>query len=248
MMLNPRSPIVNMMGGGQVPPSTYSVGYNGYNGNGYNPYGNYYGFNTQYGYYESPYQKMERERREKEQQEAYLKQNAEREKRLERISAAYEGREVDEQALDEKYNPHSNTNLQKQADDYRYQNICGIVGNAENTQNQIMQSVNAAKANIAAYHEKFISPDADMVEFFNSAGNLLIDGLLRDQKTKNRDLSQTYDSNAYRQRLGMTNPYSNRFNNLDDMTIKLPDSIRNSVESKYEERRRRFIASISSGH
>lgn len=248
MMLNPRSPIVNMMGGGYVPPSTYSVGYNGYNGYGYNPNGNYYGF-SQYGYYESPFQKMEREKREREEREALLRQDAERNKKIARIAAAYEGKEISEDELDAKYNPRSNQNLQRQAEDYLYQNVYYAVANAQNSQQQFDNAANEAQSKIKAYHDKFINPNANMVEFFNSAGNLLIDGLMREQKTKNKDLSQMYDSNAYKQRLGMnTNPYSNGFKNLDDMTIRLPDSIKQNMDATYEERRRKFIEAITSGH
>ena len=72
---------------------------------------------------------------------------------------------------------------------------------------------------------------------------------MRDEIHRNRDLSGTYDSNSYKQLLGMRQaPYAGVFsNNIDDNVITLPENIRKHAQETYEERRSRFIASIMGG-
>ena len=243
-MLNPRSPIVNqLIGGGyqQYPPNNFPIGYNGYN----QGYTGYYGNQVNYNYYNPIYQ-QNLIRQQQEEAERIHKQQVEEQKRISRIAHAYSGVEISEQELNNIYDPQSTQTVQQAAAIYEYNKIADTVHSINSNNSKNIDSINAAnRANsITKYHDKFIDPNCGLNEFLQSAGSLYIDGLLREEKHKNRDLSGTYDSKSYQQAL-RTAPYAGKFsNNIDDNVIGLPPHLMNKAKSSYEERRQMFIASI----
>ena len=242
-MLNPRSTIVNqLIGGGyqQYPPNNFPIGYNGYNQQGYT---GYYGNQVNYNYYNPIYQ-QNLIRQQQEEAERIYKQQVEEQKRISRIAHAYSGIEISEEDLNNIYDPRSAQTPQQAANQYEYNKIADTVHNIDKSQN--IDSINARnRANsITKYHDKFIDPKCGLNEFLQSAGSLYVDGLLREEKHKNRDLSGTYDSNSYQQALRNA-PYAGKFsNNIDDNIIGLPPHLMNKAKSSYDERRNQFIAAI----
>ena len=243
-MLNPRSPIVNqMIGGGyqSYPPNNVPIGYNGYN----QGYTGYYGNQVNYNYYNPIYQ-QNLLRQQQEEAEKRHKQEVEFNKRISRIAHAEDGSTVSEEILDKIYDPVSTQTPQQIAEQYEQNKIANIAQSI-NPQAQTQESItfNNRAAAATKYHDKFIKPGCGLNEFVQSAGALYVDGLLRDEKHKNRDLSGTYDSNSYQQLLRRQAPYAGKFsNNIDDNTITLPQSLQNKLSSSYEERRAQFINAI----
>ena len=247
-MINPRSPIVNqLIGGGYqqgYPPNYCQVGYNGYNGQ--QGYTGYYGNQVNYNYYNPIYQQnliaKQREEEEK-QRKAYIAQN----KAISRIAHAYSGTEITEEQLNKLYEPQVGKTQQQLADDYEFGRVASIVTNGQ----EVKYDANfAQKSNeIKKYHDSVVDPNSGLLEFFNNAGTLYVNALLRDELHRNRNLSGTYDSNSYKQLLGVRQaPYAGVFsNNIDDNVITLPESIRQHAQESYEVRRAKFIASIMGG-
>lgn len=243
-MLNPRSPIVNqMIGGGYqpYPPNNVPIGYNGYN----QGYTGYYGNQVNYNYYNPIYQ-QNMLRQQQEEAERQRKQQVEFNKRISRIAHAENGSTISEETLDNIYDPVSNQPPERIAEQYEYNKVANTVQSI-NPNAQTPESITFMnRANAATkYHDKFIKPGCGLNEFLQSAGALYVDGLLREEKHKNRDLSGTYDSNSYQQLLKRQAPYAGKFsNNIDDNTIMLPASLQNKLNASYEERRAQFINSI----
>ena len=244
-MLNPRSPIVNqLIGGGyqQYPPNNFPIGYNGYNQQGYT---GYYGNQVNYNYYNPIYQ-QNMLRQQQEEAEKQRKQQIEFNKRLSRIAHAEDNSTLSEETLNKIYDPVSTQTPQQVAEQYEFNRIASLaqsINNPTPTQESIT-IMNRAKA-ATDYHNKFIDPKCGLNEFLNSAGNLYVDGLLRDEKHKNRDLSGTYDSKSYKQLLNRQAPYAGKFsNNIDDNVVTLPPHLQNKLKSTYDERRAQFLASI----
>ena len=244
-MLNPRSPIVNqMIGGGyqQYPPNNVPIGYNGYNQQGYT---GYYGNQVNYNYYNPIYQ-QNMLRQQQEEAEKQHKQAVEFNKRISRIAHAEDGSTISEEVLDKIYDPERTRTPEQVADYYELNRTANIVQNI-NQQMQSPESITLMNRAVQTkkYHDKFINPDCDLNEFLQSAGSLYVDGLLREEKHKNRDLSGTYDSNSYQQLLKRQAPYAGKFsNNIDDNTITLPASLQNKLSSSYESRRQQFLNAI----
>lgn len=245
-MLNPRSPIVNqMIGGGyqQYPPNSFPIGFNGYN----QGYTGYYGNQVNYNYYNPIYQ-QNMLRQQQEEAERRHKQEVDFNKRLSRIAHAEDGSVISEETLDKIYDPVNNQTPEQIADYSELNRMSNIAQNI-NSNVQTPESITMANriASITKHHEKYVKPDCDLNSFFQSAGQLYVDGLLNDEKRKNRDLSGTYDSNSYQQLLRRQAPYAGKFsNNIDDNTITLPPNLMNQLNKSYEERRAQFISSIMS--
>ena len=242
-MLNPRSPIVNqLIGGGyqQYPPNVFPIGYNGCN----QGYTGYYGNQVNYNYYNPIYQ-QNMLRKQQEEAEKQRKQQIEFNKRMSRIAHAEDGSTLSEETLNKIYDPVSVQSPQQIADQYEQDRVASLVQSIGQTASQEAAAF-AYRAKAAVdYHNKFIDPNCGLNEFLNSAGALYIDGLLRDEKHKNRDLSGTYDSKSYKQLLERNAPYAAKFsNNIDDNVVELPPHLQNRLRSTYEERRAQFMASI----
>lgn len=247
-MINPRSPIVaQMIGGYQAgyPPNYAQIGYNGYNGN--MGYTGYYGNQVNYNYYNPIYQQnMLLKQREEEAKRK--REEIEYKKRMSRIAHSYDGSKISDEQLSKLYEPQAAATPKQAADNYEFDSISRLVQNGKDAGVNPAMLQQAEK--IKKYNDSVVKPDCNLSEFLNNAGTLYVNALMKDEAARNRNLSGTYDSNAYRQALGMRNaPYAGVFsNNIDDNIVTLPESIRNRAAESYESRRAAFIASITGGN
>jgi hypothetical protein len=230
----------------EMPAPQY--GYQGYpqQQNAYNPYQpsytNYYGNQSGYNYYNPAYQQQLYEQQRKEAEQRRM-QEIEYMKQISRCAHAYNGEEITEEELDAIYNPQD-TRTQKQIkEEMEFEKTAHIVQYGQRVDYQS----NQAKVfnDIKKYHDKFIDPNANLVEFLEQAGSLYVDSLMREEKHKRRSgLNKTYDNKGFQNAL--QNPYPNRFSNVEDDVIHLPKSIQNKLTSTYAERRAQFMEKILS--
>ena len=232
--------------GYQNPQTSY-----GYQPTGmYNPYQpsytNYYGNQAGYNYYNPALQQniIQQQRKEEERRR---REAIEYQKQLSRVAHAYFGEEMSDEELNRIYDPVDNRSQKEIAEAAEFERTAHIVQYGQYVGQEPTQNFTQLCNSNTQYHNKFINPDAGLVEFLEQAGNLYIDGLLREEKHKNRDLSGTYNHDGFKSVLNGQNPYAGKFsNNIEDDVVHLPESIKNRLTSTYAERRAQFMQSILS--
>lgn len=114
-----------------------------------------------------------------------------------------------------------------------------INSNIQRINNQIQQT------------KKEFPDDMSLMDFFDKAGELLLEIRLEEMKKKQRDVSQLYDRNGYQSLIksyaGNSNYFNTVFNNkprkeitIDDLEVNLP----NSISNEFYEKKRAFLESI----
>jgi hypothetical protein len=209
-------------------------------------YTGYYGNQVNYNYYNPIYQQQliqQQREAEERQRRAIIDQN----KMMSKIAHAYSGSTISDEALSKLYDPVATKTKEQVAEDYEFDKIANINQRAVvvDRDPQLIQRFNET----SKYHDSVVDPNCGMIEYFSKAGTLYVNALMREEKHRQRDLSQTYDSNAYHKALQRQAPYAGMFNsnNIDDNVITLPENLRQHAQGSYEERRQRFIASIMGG-
>ena len=216
----------------------------------YNPYQpsytNYYGNQVGYNYYNPALQQqaMEQQRKAEEQQRRaqieYMKQ-------ISRCAHAYIGEEMSDEELNRIYDPDKVIDQKQMAENVEFERTAHLVQYGQRVDNS--QNFAQMCDNITRYHDKFIDPNADLITFLNQAGGLYVDKLIRDEKHKNRNLTGTYNHDAFTDVLkNSNNPYARQLlnSNMEDDVVHLPASIQNKVTATYAERRAKFMQSILS--
>ena len=230
-------------------PNPYSV-YNQPRQDYYNPfpqyqqtYQPYYSYNNYYNY--SPFMSMQ-------MQQDMIKMEVNKNKIKYRICATYLGQTIDEDYIDELYNPNNKKNIKSDEElkeDRQWREVISYHQASLDPNNMAqtpqMQLAQFLRRKITNYHQYF--DNHSMCEFFEEDYPRLEREFWIEENIKRnglRDMSTTYNSKAYNELLNLhhsSNPYINEImnnarydNNLDDMEIGL-------AEMFERERRRRNL-------
>lgn len=219
----------------------------GYNNNNQGIMGGYYNPYNQ-GYY-NPYlihkqqQALEAQKREQQRQQADIW------KKLSRNVNAVTNTIDDIEKHVKKYDP-----TDTQSEDYlemiKYNKLMNLRQvNNENSMNLNIQKIN----NQIEETKKKYPDDMSLMDFFDKAGEMILEIRLEDMRNKQRDVSQLYDRDGYQSLIkshsGNTNYFNSVFGdrqrrevNIDDLEVNLP----NSISNEFYEKKRAFLESIFS--
>lgn len=206
--------------------------------NYYDPYGsrpqNPYGYQNQYADYQnyggySPFTNAI-------QQQKAFAQQIELQKMKYRMAAAYRGETLDEEELDKIVNPRNEANIpsaEEVADRQHYQfmqYLSSLVNNPVQYETSYDREARYCREYSESMHKEL--DNHSMAEFFNNdLWRLEREEWIRKNvaKRNGRNLSKTYNSNAYNELLKMhrdSNPYTNQLmnnslydNNIDDLEL-----------------------------
>ena len=267
MGINYNSPTVqNMMQqngglGQQLPYSTTptfgNIGGMGYN-NSPNPYLNSPQYNQMMngGYYSGYYnynpaeirrQIEERQRLEQMQIRNYI--NIQKMKA--KIYNAFNGIETDEEYLEQFYNPNTYAELNKDINDYEELRRLSEISNDPNRR---ADGINYAAINNMAQISNDIRSrhpvDQSFIDFMNTAGDLYREAHINESvREMRKNKANTYDKIAYNQLANMHRQSSfaslRESVSVDDLSIALPDHIRNARNKEYQERKNQFLNYIT---
>lgn len=265
-MFNNNSPIINnMMGNGMYPngyiPSNsigniVGIGNQGYNNGMMSSMGGYY--NNQYNNYYNPYLAQQQRQMQEAQMREQMRQQTDILKSISRKVNNALGNDIDMDEHLKQYDPENYYHYNQQYGQYvqdederihqQLMNVhCnGITGNVYN--------IRLIQANNVIYEqEKKARPDdMNMNDYHRSAGEMLHDLRMQEQRNRQRDLSKLYNVNQYNQLVKMnSNPnsyFNSMFNgtamqkdmNIDDMEVKLPQH----MISSYDQRKKAFFDTI----
>lgn len=237
------------------PPTFGSIGGLGYNGGG-NPYltamsnpmnqmmnGGYYS-----GYYNyNPQEIMRQMEEQRKAQEEFQRNQIEVQKMKARVFGIHTGFEIDEEYLEEYFNPETYAELQKDADEY---NEMIRLSEISNDPNRIIGANHYAISQMARISEEIRSKhpiDQSFVDYMNTAGDLYREALINENaRNLRRNIGNTYDRQAYSQ---LANMHNSSFASLrqavsvDDLSISLPKHLQQS--SSYQERKNQFLSYIT---
>lgn len=268
-MFNNNSPIINnMMGNGMysngyIPSNpignVVGIGNQGYNTMGYmgnnGMMGGYY--SNQYNNYYNPYLAQQQRQIQEAQMKEQMRQQTDILKSISKKVNNALGHDIDEEHL-KQYDPenyyqhHQQYNQYIQDEDERvHQQLMNVHCNGVNGN---VYNVRLIQANNMIYEqEKKERPDdISMNEYHISAGKMLNEIRMQEQRTMQRDLSKLYNVNQYNQLVKMhSNPnsyFNSMFNgtamqkdmNIDDMEVKLPQH----MVATYDQRKKAFFDTI----
>jgi hypothetical protein len=242
-MFNYNSPIVNNMMGyggmynGYIPPqpigNMINIGGQGYNGGYYNGiYNNYF----------NPYLAMQQEELRKAQEREMLRQQSEIMKSISRNVNTALGRDVDDEYLSQ-YDPIEYDN-EKVQNDMLYDRLVNLDRTATTFNPRLANFVEYNNKMFDAAKERF--PDnTGVINFFSQAGELYAEAMMREWKEKQKDLTQLYNSDKYKQLINLHSKGGslgnlNRNIDVNDMEITLP----NHLQNEYTARKAAFLDAI----
>jgi hypothetical protein len=211
----------------------------------YNNNRNYYGQPTQYGY-GNPIAEKKRQEEFQRQIEQQRRGHIEYMKQISKCAHTFAGEEITDDELEAIYNPDFTRKTPKEIEEEReFAKVAHIVECSKVVDNQEQINKIRHHNNVKAYHDKFIDPNADLNTFLQQAGNLYIDMLLRQEKSRRRKgVVNTYDKRTFMNSILNEQQFPNRFANVEDNVVHLPDFIKNKLESTYDERRAIFEEKI----
>ena len=240
------------------PQQTISIGYNGYNGVMPQPMPQpTYVPGVQQGYYGNqfqtynPWSQYEAQRQYEKQMQEQIRKEIELNKRASRMAHAYIGETVSEEYLESIYNPEvplmepEMYEVQRQA--MEMQNYVEINYNPD---------IVRADTAMNQYTSRFVDPNANLQEFFEQVGGILLDEAYRESRSRKRQLNTAYNHEDYVNNVLAKMPdanleksnlksllFPNLFgdNDVDDNTVHLPSHLRNQKNQEYEQRRRNFL-------
>lgn len=240
MQFRPRpNPIGNMM-------NISGNGYNnqGQNGGYYNPYGNtnnnYYNPHLMY----QQQRAMEAQRKEEERQQSDLW------KKLSRNANKIHHLVDDIEEHVKRYDPvEINDDMQEEM---RYNKLASLTSTQQTNYDQSGRIVSQVNTVIQQTKEVF-SDDMDLVEYFEKAGELILEARIQDNRNKQRDVSKLYSGSGYKDLINyhssgnnsyfnsvFRNNMGNKNINIEDMEVTLPPNIGN----EYHTRRSQFMDAI----
>lgn len=269
-MFNNNSPIINnMMGNGMysngyIPSNpignVVGIGNQGYNTiNNMNMMGGMGGYySNQYNNYYNPYLAQQQRQLQEAQMKEQMRQQTDILKSISRKVNNALGNNVDMEEHLKQYDPENYYQYNQQYSQYVqdederiHQQLMNVHCNGVNGN---VYNVRLIQANNMIYEqEKKERPDdISMNEYHKSAGKMLNEIRMQEQRTMQRDLTKLYNVNQYNQLVKMhsnTNSYFNSmFNgtamqrdmNIDDMEVKLPQH----MVSTYDQRKKAFFDTI----
>ena len=236
------------------PQQTISIGYNGYNG--VMPQATYVP-GAQQGYYGNqfqtynPWSQYEAQRQYEKEMQLRRQQEIEFNKRVSRMAHALSGETVSEEYLEKVYNPDP---ILMEPEIYEVQRQAMEMQNY--VEIQCNPDIARADAAMNQYTSRFVDPNANLQEFFEQVGGMLLDEAYRESRSIKRQLNTAYNHDDYVNNVLKKMPdanleksnlksllFPNLFggNDIDDNTVHLPDHLRNQKNQEYEQRRRNFL-------
>lgn len=221
-------------------------------GQGYNTQGQMGGYYNPYnsGYY-NPHLMYQQQKALEAQQKEEERQQADLWKKLSRNANKIHHQIDDIEEHVKRYDPiDCNQELQ---DMDRYNRLASLTSTQQtnyDTSGRIISQVNT----IIHQTKQVFSDDMDLVEYFEKAGELILEARIQDNRNKQRNLSKLYNGNSYKDLINYhsTGPRNSYFNsvfrnnmdnrniNIDDLEVTLPSNIGNG----YHERRSMFMDAI----
>lgn len=251
-MFNYNSPVVqnNNLGGIQNPPSTYfanngnmiGIGNVGY-GNTYPITGGYY--NNNYTIY-NPYLIEQQKRAQEAQRMEFMRQSADTMKMVSRKVNKALGNEITDERLRELYDPEELRTTPEELD-IQNNNRLRYVDQFNNYQSYEYQNpLYTAMGRVQEENQKKLPVDMGLYEFLSVGGEMIFDQIKKDALNQRKAVNELYNRNDYKQLIearSKSNNFAPTFNpnaSTDDMSISLPEHLKN----EYQRRKELFMEAI----